>query len=107
MQAHLTSLGGVRVAEMRREGLTFADCLAAVGEMSRPGETGYASAARRLHHREGTLEIDDITVVSRGADDGCYVLAWVWVPDDALTEGEMRTEIAQTRAERGDEQGDE
>lgn len=30
--------------------------------------------------RPGELEVDEITITSRGNDsDGCYVLAWVWV----------------------------
>lgn len=42
----------------------------------------YIEAARE-HQREGTLEIDDGAVVSRGSDPGAYVQAWVWVEDPA------------------------
>jgi hypothetical protein len=36
--------------------------------------------ARDRHGEEGEVEIDEPAIVSRGADDGCYVQAWVWVP---------------------------
>lgn len=39
----------------------------------------FREAAKKLHHKEGTLEIDDEAEVSRGDDDGAYVQAWVWV----------------------------
>lgn len=35
--------------------------------------------ASKKYEREGTLEIDDNTVVSEGDDNGAYVQAWVWV----------------------------
>ena len=28
---------------------------------------------------EGAVEIDDNALLSEGADNGCYVAAWVWV----------------------------
>lgn len=45
----------------------------------------FRDAARRLHHRDGECEIDDMpdqpAPVSRHNDgDGAYVQAWVWVP---------------------------
>jgi hypothetical protein len=45
----------------------------------------YIKAARRLHGREGTLEIDDDPKVSEGCDEGAYVAAWVWVADADVT----------------------
>jgi hypothetical protein len=48
----------------------------------------YVDAASRLYHEEGTIEIDDETrsrapaLVSRGDDNGAYVEAWVWVPNE-------------------------
>jgi hypothetical protein len=45
----------------------------------------YIKAARRLHEREGTLEIDDEPKVSEGSDAGAYVAAWVWVADADVT----------------------
>ena len=45
----------------------------------------YARAAKRLHHREGTLEIDDEPTISESSDEGAYVAAWVWVYDEDVT----------------------
>jgi hypothetical protein len=35
--------------------------------------------AKRLHEKEGEIEIDEDATVSR-SKDGAYVAAWVWVP---------------------------
>lgn len=53
--------------------------------MTPPTDDETREAANRLHHDEGTLEIDDNAKVSRGDDNpdhGAYVAAWVWVPDE-------------------------
>ena len=56
----------------------------------------YVDAASRLYHEEGTIEIDDETrssvsaQVSRGADDGAYVEAWVWVPNEEARKRQKR-----------------
>ena len=53
----------------------------------------YLEAARRFHHEDGNIEIDEAGVVSaqvrvlaqereRGLEDGAYVRAWIWVPRD-------------------------
>lgn len=42
----------------------------------------YARAARQ-YEEEGTLELDDITVVSR-SEGGAYVLMWRWIADDEI-----------------------
>ena len=42
----------------------------------------FIDAARAQYEDEGTIEIDDTAVVSRGSDNGAYVQAWVWVEDD-------------------------
>ena len=42
----------------------------------------FIEAARAQYEDEGTIEIDDNAVVSRGSDNGAYVQAWVWVEDD-------------------------
>jgi hypothetical protein len=51
-----------------------------------PSDYQYVQAARRLHDKEGECEVDEyepkLTQVSRGADLGAYVMAWVWVPED-------------------------
>jgi hypothetical protein len=44
----------------------------------------YRDAARRLYHREGSVEIDDNAAVSYGDDPGAYVQAWTWVSEDQL-----------------------
>jgi hypothetical protein len=46
----------------------------------------YRDAADRLHTDEGTIEVDDNAIVSKGEDDGAYVAAWVWVYDDDVKE---------------------
>ena len=35
--------------------------------------------ARQQHEQEGLVEIDDNAQLSEGAENGCYVQAWVWV----------------------------
>jgi hypothetical protein len=39
----------------------------------------YREAAHRLHHDEGSCEVDENAKISRGDDPGAYVQAWVWV----------------------------
>ena len=56
-------------------GLQFGDCLQAFANDT---SDGYVLAARD-EAREGELEVDSRTVVSRGDDNGAYVLAWLWV----------------------------
>ena len=46
--------------------------------------TQYVDAARRLYHRDGETEVDSEAKVSRGADDGAYVQAWVWVGNEDI-----------------------
>ena len=41
------------------------------------------AAARAQYEHEGSVEIDDHAAFSRGADDGLYVAAWVWVSPGA------------------------
>jgi hypothetical protein len=62
-------------------GLRFGDCVVAFGR-NRDNDP-YARAAHKEYHQEGEIEIDDTTVVSEGDDPGAYVLAWVWVDDQA------------------------
>lgn len=47
-----------------------------------PEERDYIERAKLAFNVEGELEIDDNAVVSKGDDDGAYVEAWAWVPDD-------------------------
>jgi hypothetical protein len=39
----------------------------------------YVTVAKKMHHNDGTLEIDEGAAVSMGNDPGAYVQAWVWV----------------------------
>lgn len=57
-------------------------------------DSQYIKTAIRLHHDEGTCEVDPETTplpnsrVSRTGDPdeaGAYVLAWVWVPINSLS----------------------
>lgn len=41
----------------------------------------YRQAAKRKHHREGEIEVDDGAKVSLGDDAGAYVQAWIWVSE--------------------------
>lgn len=50
----------------------------------------YRTAAKRIWHREGEIEIDDdsLDVVSISSDgDGAYVQAWVWVSEIDIARG--------------------
>lgn len=48
-----------------------------------PEHATYAAAAREQRHRDGDTEIDEydpgFAIVSKGDDDGAYVMAWVWI----------------------------
>ena len=37
---------------------------------------------------DGTLEVADPGCVSKGDDNGAYVMAWLWVEDDEIEETE-------------------
>lgn len=67
---------------LNHAGLTFGEVVRLVGES---GEQSPYVAAAREHPllSEGTLEVDDKTVVSHGADEGAYVMAWLWIDNDA------------------------
>lgn len=57
-----------------------------------PGERVAGAAviarARKLYERDGEVEIDDTARESRASGEtGCYVSAWVWVPDAEEGEG--------------------
>lgn len=76
----------LQLATLVKAGLTLGECIAAFAD---PEDDPYVVAAHDMQ-RDGELEIDNPTVVSRGAPDGAYVMAWVWVsnadaglPDDA------------------------
>jgi hypothetical protein len=71
-----------RLENLIRDGLTFSDCVAAFG-VKRDSDV-FARRAYEQHHREGEIEIDDVTVIS-GCDnpEGDYVMAWVWADTSA------------------------
>jgi hypothetical protein len=52
--------------------------------MTKPTEDQFRNAAQRLHHDEGTLEIDDTAPVSSSEHDqsGAYVQAWIWITSE-------------------------
>lgn len=55
--------------------------------MSAHDDVQYIETARRIwaSMHGDDLEIDDNPKVSAGDDDGAWVAAWVWVPDDEVT----------------------
>ena len=58
----------------------------AEADLKDPDTARYIAGAKDLHEEEGTCEIDDSAVVSKGMDSGAYVMAWVWVGDEDLEE---------------------
>lgn len=65
---------------LNHTGLDFSHAVQILG---RDDSDPYVAAAR--NHSllsEGTLEVDDIAVVSEGDDPGAYVSAWLWVSDE-------------------------
>lgn len=69
------------LAEFAAAGGTFAECKEYFGVATEAD--AYASTAKTLYTREGAVEFDEITVLSK-ADDGAYVMAWVWVGNSDL-----------------------
>lgn len=58
----------------------------------------YLRYAQEHLQREGELEVDDDAAVSLGADEGAYVMCWVWVSDDTLrVKGYLEEEDAETQ----------
>jgi hypothetical protein len=53
------------------------------------------AAARAQYEHEGSVEIDDQAAFSRGADDGLYVAAWVWVPWESASEDMTDEELVE------------
>lgn len=74
------------------EGLTFGEALNVFGAeqaAKRPELTPYAenasNAAAFVHacrDGDGSFNLDDMPIVSKGEDPGAYVMAWVWVTDE-------------------------
>lgn len=57
-------------------GIRFRDCVDAFGATRK--DNPYVLTAQSLHHNEGEVEIEDTTVLSE-ADEGVWVMAWIWV----------------------------
>ena len=53
----------------------------AIDDLDDPGLARYRAAACR-RASTGNLEVDHNALVSRGDDDGAYVMAWLWIGDD-------------------------
>lgn len=54
-------------------------------EESRTDER-FIEAAREIYQDEGRIEVRDTAEVSRAGNGGAYVMAWVWVSHDDLTD---------------------
>lgn len=67
------------VSALKDHGMPFHVCSHAYGE---DDNNPYVAAAR-FDARDGELEVDDVAVVSKGDDDGAYVMTWLWVSDNA------------------------
>lgn len=74
-----------RLQALVDRGLKFGHCSNAFRAMS-PAEKAYVDAAQE-YQRDGELEVDGEAVVSMGADNGAYVMAWRWVADKDIWDG--------------------
>jgi hypothetical protein len=67
-----------RAALSAIKGLTFADCVRFFAGRS-DRERHIVRLARERMMQDGELELDEPGIVSEGADNGAYVMAWVWL----------------------------
>lgn len=67
-----------KLSNLVAEGLLFSDCVDVFG--IHRDNNFWASMADKKYGEEGSIEIDDKTVVS-DSEDGNYVMAWLWVPN--------------------------
>jgi hypothetical protein len=65
---------------LNHEGLTFGEVVNLLGDDEQAPHAAGANKHRLV--QEGTLEVDPVTVVSRSADGGAYVMCWLWVSDE-------------------------
>lgn len=65
-----------RLTELKRQGLSFADCLAVFGH--RAEDNPYVAAAYKSFVDDAGIGFDQHAVVSE-SEDGAFVSAWVWV----------------------------
>jgi len=68
-----------KLMALKDQGLEFGTCVEVFG-VSADSDL-YAKYAAENLNRAGEVEIDSTTVLSKGDDPGCYVMAWVWVDD--------------------------
>ena len=67
-------------------GVTFADCVTA---FAAPEDDVHVAAARQQYAAD-EISFDDWPVTSRANEDACgsFVMAWVWVPDPEVADGD-------------------
>jgi hypothetical protein len=56
----------------------------------------YVKAAREKQE-EGEIEVDDPAIVSRGDDDGAYVMGWMWVSNREAGFGDITGEVEEPK----------
>jgi len=75
-----------RIEQFMLAGGTFSDCVHYFGKRQSEKELSFIEPAKKQYEDEGTLEFDDVPIVSMPETDesaeehtGAYVMAWVWV----------------------------
>lgn len=74
-----------KLAKLVDQGLTFGDCVAAFATNRATSKVVQTAHDRYAEPSNGSIEIDPETVVSE-ADEGVWVMAWVWVPKEDIDE---------------------
>lgn len=67
-------------------GLTFGDVVTAFAAQRTPEHVAVVAEADRLWAKDGEIEIDDTAIVSESADNGAYVMGWLWVSNPGADE---------------------
>ncbi len=78
------------LSALKYQGMLFGECTNAFGS---DDTDPYVKAAQENHHRDGEIEVGLPAVVSRGSDDGAYVMAWVWVRNEEAGVSEEDTYV--------------
>lgn len=65
---------------LNHPGLDFSAIVPMFAELAQ--HSPYVAAARDMA-KDGEIEVDDPAVVSKGDDDGAYVMSWMWVSNHA------------------------
>lgn len=68
---------------------TFAEC---VERHCAAENNPYVAAAREIVGSDDEHEIDEKTVVSE-SDDGAWVMSWIWVPKECITDHESTDSV--------------